>query len=198
MHGGDAGATAADGGGSGGGEAAASSSTVSRTATRLADELASRVPSRFAQLGQLVRSGALDGYVQAPDRPPANVLPPTDDVVADRFAELLLLKVLRPDRLPAAMAAYVAAVFDAEFLQPGEADLAGAVARTGANRTPILMTAAPGYDSGAQVSCAGLHMPPSPVDLLVVHRCRRWRPTCSDPVFRWPSALRKVLASRKR
>lgn len=59
---------------------------------------------------------------------------------------------MRPDRLPNALAAFVGAVFDAQFVEPGEPDLGAAALRTGAHRTPILLTSAPGYDSGSQVS----------------------------------------------
>jgi dynein heavy chain 1 len=139
-----------------GGEAA---SADDQSPLRLVDELA-RIAD-WKELGARVRSGALEPYRKSPSTDavselPADAVPATggggsSGGVVRAFRNVLLAKTLRSDRVPAALEAFVEAVFEKGFLAPGDADLAGAAQRVGAQRAPLLLAAAPGFDAGVAV-----------------------------------------------
>ena len=84
------------------------------------------------------------------------MLPPDSGSAGREFRSLLLAKAARPDRVPAALEAFVESVFERGFLAPADVDLGGAAARDGAQSTPLLLAAAPGFDAGAAVESLAL------------------------------------------
>jgi hypothetical protein len=138
----------------------AAASAADPSPYRLADELA-RVAPEWKELGARARAGALAAYSKSTSTDAATDLPlealPSGGGSAERapvlraFRAVLLAKALRSDRVPAALEALVEAVFERGFLAPGDADLAGAAARVGAHRSPLLLAAAPGFDAGLAV-----------------------------------------------
>jgi len=68
----------------------------------------------------------------------------------EAFHTLLLLKCLRPDRLPVGLARFITAVFGEEFLRIPELDLRAITTAQHAT-SPILLCSTPGYDASFRV-----------------------------------------------
>jgi dynein heavy chain 1 len=68
------------------------------------------------------------------------------------FYQMLVCKVLRPDRLPAVSAAFVTSVFGAQFLQSAQnVDLAAIVRDEAKALSPLMLVSKPGFDASGKV-----------------------------------------------